>query len=195
VANRGGIRWLIPYGVLLVVATAAVWMLQRDAESPPSAAPGGVAASPRLADVESLPPAATSRATAAPLRRTPAVKPPLHATPPTSPAAPRTLAPPAGITARYELTSTFDDGFVPNIVLRNRTGSAQRWELRLAYPPEFRVRVLKVWNATLRSDSGVLVFTGGPLAAGAEVRMGFQASKERRAQADLTSCTVNGRPC
>jgi hypothetical protein len=204
VANRGGIRRLIPYGVLLTVATAAVWFLQRGPEPdlPPTAAPGGAVASPRLLDVENGPPVATSRATAAPLRRTSTALPSLPEPPPPTSAAPPPRAPvvppaPAGLTARYELTSTFADGFVPNIIVRNRTGSSQRWELRLTYPAEFRVRVANVWNATLRSEAGsdVLVFAGGPLAAGAEVRMGFQASKARRERVDPISCRLNGRPC
>jgi hypothetical protein len=194
-------RRLIPYGVLLIVATAAVWFLQRGPEPdlPPAAGPRDTVASPRLLDVENGPPVATSRATAAPLRRDSTALPSLPEPPPTTapPRAPVAPAPPPGLTARYFLTSNFDDGFVPNIVVRNRTGSSQRWELRLAYPAEFRVRVANVWNATLRSEPGsdVLVFAGGPLAAGAEVRMGFQASKARRARVEPTSCRLNDRPC
>jgi hypothetical protein len=201
VRPSGRTRRSVLYGIVVIVAAMAVWLLRHTGEFDRPPRDGVPVASSTLDAEKSLVgrPTTTSEATPAPIRRTAApgrllpTGPPTTAAPSGAPARPEQR--PAGVTATYVLTSSFADGFVPNVIVRNRTGAAQRWEVRLAYPPEFRVRVVNSWNATLRSGTGELVFTGGPLAAGAEIKMGFQAAKARPAQPKPTACSVNGVRC
>lgn len=99
------------------------------------------------------------------------------------------------LTANYVLSRTWDDGFVANIELTNASGSDRPYEVRLTFPRNVTITVTGYWNASLTASRGSLVFTGGPLAAGRSIRVGFQATKNRSAQVDPTGCTVNGQPC
>jgi len=107
----------------------------------------------------------------------------------------RTVSPAVVLTARYYLSSTWADGFVADITVRNPGPTAQGWEVRLAYPADFDLRVVNVWNATAQVSGATIVLVGGPLRPGAEVVAGFQAAKNLPAQANPISCSVNGAPC
>lgn len=123
-------------------------------------------------------------------------------TPPTSPAASAPAArpsptPPSAVevTARYVLSSTWDQGFVANVDVVNSSARSQTFDVRLTFPDTVAITVTGFWNATPSTAGNTLVFTGGPLAPGGTVRFGFQAEKNRSSQVNPTGCTVNGRPC
>ncbi|GAB7040215.1 MULTISPECIES: cellulose binding domain-containing protein [Catenuloplanes] len=140
----------------------------------PSPAPSATATSPAPAP---------SSATAAPRTTAPAAPP--------SP----TRAPADGLGARYVLGSTWNDGFVSNVVIGNATGANTTWQVRLTYPADVEIAVTGFWNATASVSGTTLVLDGGPLAANGEIQAGFQATKNTPAQVNPVSCTINGVPC
>ncbi|WP_033339707.1 cellulose binding domain-containing protein [Catenuloplanes japonicus] len=122
---------------------------------------------------------------------TPSAVPPTSAKPSPTPAREAV----AGLGARYVLGSSWNDGFVSNLVIGNDTGASTGWQVRLTYPANVEIAVTGFWNATASVSGTTLVLDGGPLAADAEVQAGFQATKNTPAQVDPTSCTINGTPC
>lgn len=196
------IRRLATVGLTLaVVIVSAAWALGNDPE--PGARPDDQSRSAvvnppfTLGSQEGIGTPPPASRTPAPIRATPTTRPnhPAPYTPTAGPPRHTRHAVPPGPTMTYELTSSWADGFVPHIVVRNPTHESRRWEIRLTYPSQFQVRVVNSWNTTVESGIGALVFTGGPLAPGGEVTMGFQATKARPARADPTSCTINGAAC
>ncbi|MDG4763954.1 cellulose binding domain-containing protein [Solwaraspora sp. WMMD406] len=117
---------------------------------------------------------------------------------PGSPVDPTSAGPPAAgpeLTARYVLSSTWDQGFVANVDVVHRSGGNQTFEVRLSYPDNVTITVTGYWNATPTAAGSVLIFGGGPVAPGGTIRFGFQAEKSRPSQVDPVGCTVNGHPC
>ena len=115
---------------------------------------------------------------------------------PTKTATPRrTTAAPAAFTGQYRLASTWDRGFIAGITVTNKSGPARAWTIRLSYAEEAGVRLGNVWNARQSREGDTFVLTGGPLAPGASIMVGFQASKQVRSQIRVASCTVDGTPC
>lgn len=151
----------------------------------------------------------------------PSAAPPAAAVPGTSPAAPRakavkprkssskspattkpkprrTTSPPApaaASTARYTVGATWDQGFIGSVEVANRTGTARTWTVRLSYDPSAGVRLGNTWNAQLTRQDGAFVLTGGPLAPGTSVTLGFEASKQVRGRIQPLTCTIDGAPC
>ncbi|MDR7279137.1 cellulose binding domain-containing protein [Catenuloplanes atrovinosus] len=113
---------------------------------------------------------------------------------PTTP--PATRAPAStGLAAQYVLGSSWNEGFVSNLFVANRTGTGTPWQVRLTYPADVEIAVTGFWNATASVSGTTLVLDGGPLAPNGQVQAGFQATKNTAAQVDPTSCTINGTPC
>ncbi|GAB7048240.1 cellulose binding domain-containing protein [Catenuloplanes indicus] len=133
-----------------------------------------------------------------PVITSPAASPSAAAPRTTAPATPPspTRAPAAGgLGARYVLGSTWNDGFVSNVVIGNATGANTNWQVRLTYPADVKIAVTGFWNATASVSGTTLVLDGGPLAANGEIQAGFQATKNTAAQVNPVSCTINGTPC
>jgi hypothetical protein len=153
------------------------------ATSPPAAVEGTVVSTP-------------SKTTA---RRTPskaAPKPTGKAT--TKPTPRRTTPPPTPATAfsgRYTTGASWDRGFIGNVDVTNKTGPARTWTVRLTFDPSAGVGVGNTWNAQLSRQGNTFVFTGGPLAPGSKVSLGFEASKQVRGKIQAATCTVDGAPC
>jgi hypothetical protein len=57
------------------------------------------------------------------------------------------------------------------------------------------LRLLGTWGAHGSQSGDNVVFTGGPLAAGASVNFGYQVSKSGRGGARPSGCTVVGGRC
>lgn len=190
----GRLRYVAAFAALLGLASAGVLWAVVGAPEPDTVAlpePQAVRTTPfRLEAQDGIgsPPSPVATVAAKPsTSRTPV--------PADRPTSGRTRPPVAGLTAQYKPQSTWAEGFVADVVVSNPTATAKTWEVRLAYPPEYGVRVDKYWVASIRSRTGVLVFTGGPLAPGEQVMFGFQAEKVKPAEANLTACTVNGVAC
>lgn len=149
---------------------------------PPSA--GGPSTEGAGTDTRPTPPASRRTARPGTTKKAPA------GTPRTTAAAPTKAATTGGLTAKYVLGSTWDDGLVAGVIVGNPTGTDRRFEVRITYPADYQVRVQNAWNATLRSGAGTIVLAGGPIRAGGELMIGFQASKARPSTANPTSCTV-----
>jgi hypothetical protein len=65
----------------------------------------------------------------------------------------------------------------------------------VTYDSRAGVRVTNVWNAQLSRQGDTNVFTGGPLAPGASVTFGFEATKQVRGRVEPSACAVDGTPC
>lgn len=123
---------------------------------------------------------------------------------PSGPSSPRPTRPteqeaPAGnvLTAEFSFSSTWAEGFVASVEVANATGRAQSWEVRLSFPATVTVPEGSAWNARQSGEEGTIVFTGGPVPAGATQTFGFQAEKAAQNRKDFepTACTVNGLEC
>jgi hypothetical protein len=113
----------------------------------------------------------------------------------TKPAPRRTTAPSAAFTGTYTVGANWDRGFIGAVTVTNKTGPARNWTVRVTFDERHEVRLGNVWNARVDRQGGTFVFTGGPLAPGASVTLGFEASKQVRAKIQPTACTVDGAPC
>jgi hypothetical protein len=153
----------------------------------PLASVAPLSAAPSTSSSSSTHPASPSASPAVPASRKPTKK-----------AAPRrTTAPPAAasFTAAYRLGSTWDRGFVAGMTVTNKKGPARGWTVRITYGSEAGVRLDDVWNADVSREGDTFVLTGGPLAPGASVTVGYRASKQVRSQIQPSACTVDGTAC
>ncbi|MDP9799565.1 hypothetical protein J2S43_008077 [Catenuloplanes nepalensis] len=195
-------RLAIAGGVIAaLVIGSAVWALtsRSDDERPsliviPTAAlsgpPEGVITADPLEDESPSPaPSPSAAVTSA------TASPPAAVARTTAPAPPSPTRGAAGLGARYVLGSTWNDGFVSNVVIGNGTGTNTSWQVRLTYPADVEIAVTGFWNATASVSGTTLVLDGGPLAANGEIQAGFQATKNTPAQVNPTSCTINDTPC
>jgi hypothetical protein len=144
----------------------------------PSLRPSSTSPSPKASRTPSKSPAKpTEKATTKPVRTT---------SPP---------APAASFAAQYRVAADWDQGFVTAIDVTNKTGPARTWTLKVTYPAEAGVRLGNTWNAQVSRQGNTFVLTGGPLAPGATVSVGYEASKQVRSRVEPSSCTVDGVSC
>ncbi|MFG1676024.1 cellulose binding domain-containing protein [Micromonospora sp. NPDC049282] len=144
-------------------------------------------------------PGLSPRSTVLPARPTPAastggprgdVRPAPSAPPPAAP------APPSAVTGRYGVVSTFDGGFIGEVLLVNAGRSAQGWTVRLTFP---RGRLVTAWvegaeQGPFGFDGRVFTYRSGvDLAAGASVPVRFHFERTGTTRPD--ACTVDGATC
>lgn len=126
--------------------------------------------------------------------------------PPTSPATPKptkTTKPPvttpptpaASFTGRYSTSASWDRGLVAWILVTNTGSTTRTWKVTLTYESRAEVRITSAWNAQLTKDGDTSYFTGGTLAPGASVNLGFEATKQARGRVQPKTCTVEGAAC
>ena len=130
--------------------------------------------------------------------RTPSKSPAKPTEKATKPAPPRTTTPPAPVAsfaAQYRVAGDWDRGFVAAIEVTNKTGPARTWTLKVTYAAEDGVRLGNTWNAQVSRQGNTFVLTGGPLAPGATVSVGYEASKQVRSRVEPSSCAVDGVRC
>jgi hypothetical protein len=191
--------------VLLVswVAVRAVGPAQSNARVPLMVQPTMPLGDP-VATQSALPsvvpsPSPSGSASASPTpSRTPSKSPAKPTEKATKPAPRRTTTPPApaaAFAAQYKVAGDWDRGFVAAIEVTNKTGPARTWTLKVTYAAEDGVRVGNTWNAQLSRQGNTFVLTGGPLAPGATVSVGYEASKQVRSRVEPSSCTVDGVRC
>ena len=93
----------------------------------------------------------------------------------------------ARVTAGYRLVSTWSGGFVSNVKITNPAGTPSTWTVSLKFADSAGVDVVQYWNARIDQDGDTKVFSGGPLAPGASVTFGFNASKDTTSKVNPTA--------
>ena len=184
------------------VAVRAVGPAEADQRTPlmvqPTVPLTGTSEPPSSAPSPSASPSTTSASPSPSPSRSRSATPTAAARTPTKTVTPRktTAAPtPTSFAAQYRLASTWDRGFIAGVTVTNKSGPARAWTIRLSYAEEAGVRLGNVWNAQQSREGDTFVLTGGPLAPGASIMVGFQASKQVKSQIKVASCTVDGAPC
>lgn len=99
------------------------------------------------------------------------------------------------VTATYRVGATWDRGFIAALQVRNTAKTPQTFKIMIRFNNQSGVRIGPVWNAVTGHNGDATVLTGGPLAPGATLNVGFQASVAGRARNRTPACTVNGSPC
>jgi hypothetical protein len=103
--------------------------------------------------------------------------------------------PPADVQAAYRTGASWDTGFIGGLDVQNTTGRPQMFTVVLRFEGFGRVHISNAWNAELDQHRGLVILTGGPLAPGASLNVGFEATKEVQGPVGLTSCTINEVAC
>jgi hypothetical protein len=115
------------------------------------------------------------------------------------PARPAPGAPPAAnpapFTARYEVSSSWDTGFIVGVAVTNTGTTVQPWTIDVAHAPAAGVRVVSNRNADISRNGATTRFSGGPVAPGETRTFGFEAVKSVPARVRPATCTINGAPC
>lgn len=167
--------------------------LAQASDTPPTTPPVVVVVGPGVGGVGT-----SSKATA---RWTPskaAPKPPGKATTKPTPrqtTRPPTPAPPAAFSGRYTAGTSWDQGFIGGVEVTNKSGTARTWTVKLTFASNAGVGVSNTWNAQLNRQGNTFVFTGGQLAPGTKISMGFEATKQVRGKIQPATCTIDGAPC
>ncbi|MEV0005943.1 cellulose binding domain-containing protein [Micromonospora sp. NPDC050980] len=110
--------------------------------------------------------------------------------------APPPPTPASAVTGRYAVVSTFDGGFIGEVLLVNAGSSARGWTVRLTFP---RGRLVTAWvegaeQGPFGFDGRVFTYRSGvDLAAGASVPMRFHFEQTGTTRPD--ACTVDGATC
>jgi hypothetical protein len=136
--------------------------------------------------------------------------PPATSTPPSRgatgtgrPSTTRAPKPPAGqLSGAYSVlpNAVWDTGFQAQVVIANKTGSAQSWQVRIVYPSTV-TRYVTSWidgHPEPHADvSGqTVIFSGSAtVPAGATWALKFQFDKQSGGDFNPVECTVNGRAC
>ncbi|MDW3848960.1 cellulose-binding domain-containing protein [Micromonospora sp. BRA006-A] len=141
-------------------------------------------------------PGLSPRSTVVPARPTPAaptssprgVARPVLPTPPPPP-------PPSSVTGRYSVVSSFDGGFIGEVLLVNTARTPHGWTVRATFPGG---RLVTAWvegaeQGVFGFDDGVFTYRSGfDLAPGQSVPVRFHIE---RAGTRPVSCTVDRSPC
>jgi len=116
----------------------------------------------------------------------------------TKPTPRRTTSPPipaAAVSGLYTVGASWDRGFIGSVEVTNKSGTARTWTVKLTFDPSAGVGIGNTWNAQLSRQGNTFVFTGGQLAPGSKVSMGFEASKQVSGKIQPATCTIDGAPC
>lgn len=141
-------------------------------------------------------PGLSPRSTVMPARPTPAaptpsprgVARPVLPTPPPPP-------PPSSVTGRYSVVSSFDGGFIGEVLLVNTARTSHGWTVRATFPGG---RLVTAWvegaeQGVFGFDDGVFTYRSGfDLAPGQSLPVRFHIE---RAGTRPVSCTVDRSPC
>lgn len=110
----------------------------------------------------------------------------------------RTTKPPkpaVTLAGHYTTGESWDQGFIGSVAVTNKAGAARNWTVKLTFAAGAGVRVGNTWNAQVTRQNNTYVFTGGPLAPGSSITMGFEASKQVKPRVQAATCTVNDGSC
>jgi len=85
---------------------------------------------------------------------------------------------------------------VASVRVQNTGDATGSWSVTVSHATVNDLRLLGTWGAASGRQSGDnVVFTGGPLAAGASTGFGYQVSMSGRANARPSGCSVVGGRC
>jgi hypothetical protein len=134
-------------------------------------------------DITSPDPKPTSRAIPA------VVTPPRTTTRTTKPARPILVS------GQYHVLNSFDDSFIGEVLLTNRTSVEQNWTVTVSYPGNLHTSWLEsLPQPTLVQRGHTFTWTSSvPLAVGSSGQLRFQFDID--GSETLDRCTVNGLPC
>lgn len=111
--------------------------------------------------------------------------------------------PPAGqLSGAYSVlpNAVWDKGFQAQVVITNKTGSAQSWQVRIVYPASV-TRYVTSWidghpEPHAEVSGQTVIFSGSStVPAGATWALKFQFDKQSGGDFNPVQCTVNGRAC
>jgi cellulase/cellobiase CelA1 len=117
------------------------------------------------------------------------------ASPTAAPARPSPTRAVTSLAAAYSVTSTWETGFIAGVHLTNSGTTPQNWTVTISHSGNAGVRITDAWNATLTRQGDTNVLTGGPLAPGSSLNVGFEATKQAPGPVRPSRCTVNQSAC
>lgn len=114
----------------------------------------------------------------------------------TAPAPPPPSPPPAAVlAAAVSVGASWEQGYVAGVRVENTGKKSANWTVTVTHGNLADLRLVGTWGARGTQQGDRVVFTGGPLAAGATVNFGYQTSKTGRGNARPSGCTVVGGTC
>ena len=94
------------------------------------------------------------------------------------------------------VSASWDQGYVASVRVQNNGDAAGSWTVTVSHANLSNLRLLGTWGNARGTQSGEnVVFTGGPLAAGASGGFGYQVSSTGRGNARPSGCSVVGGRC
>jgi cytoskeletal protein RodZ len=91
--------------------------------------------------------------------------------------------------------ASWEQGYVAGVRIQNTGRKSANWTVTVTHSNLSNFRLVGTWGARGTQQGDRVVFTGGPLAAGATVNFGYQTSKTGRGNARPSGCTVVGGTC
>ncbi|MEV6299561.1 cellulose binding domain-containing protein [Actinoplanes sp. NPDC051861] len=111
-----------------------------------------------------------------------------------SPSRSSSSPPPAPVNvfdATYTTTASWRDGLIGSVRIVNNGSAPRDWTVTITYSGDLSIR--GEWNGRASASGSRVTLSGGPLAPGASVTAGYQASRNGSSRA--TGCTIGGGSC
>ena len=106
------------------------------------------------------------------------------------------MAPRAKFSVAVSVGASWEQGYVASVRVQNTGAATSSWSVTVSHANVSDLRLLGTWGpATGRQSGDNVVFTGGPLAAGASTGFGYQVSKSGHGNARPSGCSVVGGGC
>jgi cytoskeletal protein RodZ len=121
---------------------------------------------------------------------------PERATTPKPTATKTTRAPSADFAVTVSVGASWEQGYVASVRLQNTGNATGSWTVTVSHANLSNLRLLGTWGGARGTQAGNnVVFTGGPLPAGASAGFGYQVSKSGSGNARPSGCSVVGGRC
>jgi len=127
--------------------------------------------------------------------RTTAPTPPAEQPSPTTTAPTTTPAENSALTATLTVTSSWYNGYVAVLTVRNSGSTTVPWTGTVGNASRLNVRLGNAWNATASQDGSTIVLRGEPLAPGRTITAGYQVSADDGSYPRPSGCTLTGSTC
>ena len=170
--------------------TVVLPSMPRVTVAPPSASPR-VSLSPSPSPSPSRSRSASPKPSLTSARPSPSTAPPRVTPATTKPV----VVVPRDLTAAVGVTASWNAGYVAIVRVQNTGSAAHTWSVTVTHQGQNGLRLGPVWGAAGSQRGTSLVFSGGPLAAGASATFGYQTSTTGPDKARPAGCTVVGGTC